>query len=275
VKFAAKRLLPVGVVLLGARLDFAKIVQVGVVGAAMSVATIVAGIGLFLVFIRAEWVERKLGLLLGLGTAICGGTAIVAAAPVLRADDEDVSFSVASVTLIGLITMFTLPLVGHALHMSDRSFGVWAGLSIHQTPQVLAAGYAYSQPAGDTATIVKLARVCLLAPALVAVAWIARRSEPGGQRVGWRGAVPVFVLGFLLLAGLRTMGALPAFSIGSMRIDPVRWCDIASRFLIVCAMAGVGLETRFSGLRKRGVMPLVLALVAAGAISGGVGWCLR
>lgn len=271
VKFASKRLLPIGVVLLGARLDFLKIIQVGAAGALLSVATILAALALFLLFIRLGWVKRKLGLLLGIGTAICGGTAIVAAAPVIKADDEDVSFSVATVTLVGLIGMFALPVIGRAMHMSDWAFGLWAGLSIHQTPQVIAAGYAYSPPAGDTATIVKLARVSLLAPALIAVGWLATRGDGQAQHPkSLRGLFPMFVLGFLAMALARTLGWLPTFNAAGRTIDIVKLCDTASKLLIVAAMAAVGLETRFAALRRTGVRPLLLGALAAGAIAAGV-----
>ena len=155
-KFTTKKLLPLAIILLGARLDFMAVVRVGVQALAMSVGTILLGVGLFVLLIEWGWVPRKLGLLLGVGTAICGGTAIVAAAPIIDADEKDVSFSIATVTLCGLAAMFLLPLVGELMHLSDRAFGIWAGLAIQQTPQVIAAGFAYSQPAGDTATIVKL-----------------------------------------------------------------------------------------------------------------------
>src|SRR6185436_6292687 len=135
----------------------------------------------------------KLGLLLGVGTAICGGTAIVATAPVIEAEEKDVVFSVATVTLLGLIAMFTLPVVGHLLDLSSKQFGVWAGLAIHQTPQVVAAGYAYSPPklayspeAGDTATIVKLARVCLLAPVVFFIGLLHARRKADHEVAGGR-----------------------------------------------------------------------------------------
>src|SRR5205807_8098122 len=120
---------------------------------------------------------RKLGVLLGVGTAICGGTAIVATAPVIEAEEKDVVFSVATVTLLGLIAMFSLPIIGHMLELSSKAFGIWAGLAIHQTPQVVAAGFAYSNEAGQTATIVKLARVCLLAPVVFLIGLVYARNK--------------------------------------------------------------------------------------------------
>ncbi len=119
---------------------------------------------------------REAGNFLGIGTAICGGTAIVAAAPVIEAEEAEVVFGVATVTLLGLIGMFLLPVLGHWLALSDKAFGIWAGLAIHQLPQVVAAGFAYSPGAGEQATVVKLARICLLAPIVFIVGFIYARQ---------------------------------------------------------------------------------------------------
>src|SRR5438445_1198284 len=176
IKFSVKKLLPVGIVLLGARLNFREMLKVGGQGLLLSVFETVVALILLLLLTYLLKLPRKLGVLLGIGTAICGGTAIVATAPVIEAEDKDVVFSVATVTLLGLIAMFALPVIGHFLELSSKQFGVWAGLAIHQTPQVVAAGFAYSPAgapyspeAGQTATIVKLARVCLLAPVVFVI----------------------------------------------------------------------------------------------------------
>lgn len=270
-KFAAKKLLPLGIVLLGARLDFMAVVRVGTLGIVLSILTIAVALLMFGAFVKLRLVPAKLGVLLGVGTAICGGTAIVATAPVIEAEDSDVSFAVATVTVLGLAAMFLLPLLGHAMHMSDRAFGIWAGLSIHQTPQVVAAGFAYSEPAGDSATIVKLARVSLLAPVVAAIgfAYARRRagdaSHAGGATRGPRllSLFPAFVLGFLLMALLRTLGWLPSFTIGSHHVNTAALCDQVSRYLIIAAMAAVGLETRFAALRRTGPRPFALGAVAS------------
>jgi uncharacterized integral membrane protein (TIGR00698 family) len=223
---------------------------------------------------------RKLGLLLGVGTAICGGTAIVATAPVIEADEKDVVFAVATVTLLGLIWMFVLPVLGDAFGMSAKAFGVWAGLSIHQTPQVIAAGFAYSKDsdvAGSTATIVKLARVCLLAPVVFVVGWLHARGEAkvnGGvakKNINYFKLFPMFVFGFLAMALLRTNDWLPdlnfvnpsLFSGGEHHVVLAKTFDQISKFCIVISMAGVGLETKFSAMKQTGLKPFMASLVAA------------
>ncbi len=258
IKFSVKKLLPLGIILLGARLDFMAVLKVGTTGIVLSIATIVVALLMFVGFVRMEWVPRKLGVLLGVGTAICGGTAIVATAPVIDAEDSDVSFAVATVTVLGLVAMFLLPVLGHTLDMRDQIFGIWAGLSIHQTPQVVAAGFSYSDVAGDNATIVKLARVSLLAPVVAAIGLLYARRKAAGASLGAARLIklfPIFVLGFLLMALLRTMGWLPH--------SVVSWCDKISRFLIVVAMAAVGLETTFASLRRTGLRPFLLGALAS------------
>src|SRR2546428_4429299 len=215
IKFSVKKVLPLGIVLLGARLNFLDLVKVGAQGLALSVLETGVALALLLALTRLLKLPRKLGVLLGVGTAICGGTAIVATAPVIEAEEKDVVFSVATVTLLGLIAMFTLPVIGHLLDLSSKAFGVWAGLAIHQTPQVVAAGFAYSAEAGRTATIVKLARVCLLAPVVFVIGLVYARQKLKGagvsqqKQINYLHLFPTFVLGFLAMALLKTLGLLP------------------------------------------------------------------
>ena len=277
IKFSVKKLLPLGIILLGARLDFRSIIKVGAASVGLSVLETVVAFSLLLWFSHQLKLPRKLGLLLGVGTAICGGTAIVATAPVIEADEKDVVFAVATVTLLGLIWMFVLPILGEAFGMSAKAFGVWAGLSIHQTPQVIAAGFAYSEKAGSTATIVKLARVCLLAPVVFVVGWLHARGEArdksgmAKKNISYFRLFPMFVFGFLAMALLRTIGLLPDlqfvksgfFGGGDYRMDLASTFDQLSKYCIVISMAGVGLETKFSAMKQTGLKPFLASLVAA------------
>jgi uncharacterized integral membrane protein (TIGR00698 family) len=281
-KFSVKKLLPLGIVLLGARLNFGELLRVGAAGLVLSALETVVALSLLLLLARWLKLPAKLGTLLGVGTAICGGTAIVAAAPVIEAEDKDVAFSVATVTLLGLLGMFLLPPLGHMLDLTSRQFGVWAGLAIHQTPQVVAAGYAYSPKnleyspvAGDTATIVKMARVCLLAPVVFLLGlWHTRRKarQDGpavARKINYVHLFPMFVLGFLGMALLNTLGLLPeltvrhavGFSQGTHTLALAGAAEQASRFCILLSMAGVGLETKFSAMRQTGIKPFAASLV--------------
>jgi uncharacterized integral membrane protein (TIGR00698 family) len=279
VKFSVKKLLPLGIILLGARLNFSEIMQLGFVGIAMSCFEILLALALMLFFIRWLRLSGKLGTLLGIGTAICGGTAIVAAAPVIEAEESDVVFGVATVTLLGLIGMFLMPVLGHFMALTERAFGVWAGLAIHQTPQVVAAGFAYGEQAGETATIVKMSRVCLLAPVVFVAGLVyarkkAQKHQNGDRkRINYFSLFPKFVLGFLALALLRTLGWLPDFTVhltqarmfGQVNHDfsMAAVSQMGANFFIVMSMAGVGLETKFSAMKQTGLRPFFAAAVSA------------
>ena len=284
-KFSVKKLLPLGIVLLGARLNFREMVKVGAQGLILSILETVVALVLLMLLTRLLKLPRKLGVLLGVGTAICGGTAIVATAPVIEAEEKDVVFSVATVTLLGLIAMFALPVIGHFLELSSKAFGIWAGLAIHQTPQVVAAGFAYSpsgQPyspeAGQTATIVKLARVCLLAPVVFIIGVVYARQKLKATGVGERKKInyfhlfPMFVIGFLAVALLNTIGLLPKLTFhiaeGGLLASGDRDWNLAgfleqiSKVCIIISMAGVGLETKFAAMRQTGLKPFVASLIA-------------
>ncbi len=280
IKFSVKKLLPLGIVLLGARLDFAVMRRVGLVGLSLSVLETLVALGLLAVLVRVLKLPGKLGTLLGVGTAICGGTAIVATAPVIEAEDKDVVVSVATVTLLGLVAMFVLPVIGHFLELNSKAFGVWAGLSIHQTPQVIAAGFAYSDEAGETATIVKLARVCLLAPVVfvIGVVYARRKLQETGvspaardRKINYLRLFPMFVLGFLAMALLKTFGLIPDITFhggkgllngGEHTFNLGGLAEQISKFCIVISMAGVGLETKFASIKQTGLKPFAASLFA-------------
>ena len=280
-KFSVKKLLPLGIVLLGARLNFQHLLRVGAEGLLLSVLETVVALALLLALTRLLKLPQKLGILLGVGTAICGGTAIVATAPVIEAEEKDVVFSVATVTLLGLIAMFTLPVLGHVLELTSKQFGIWAGLAIHQTPQVVAAGFAYSPngasyspEAGQTATIVKLARVCLLAPVVFLIGLFYARSKAtkvaGPKKINYLHLFPTFVVGFLAMALLQTLGLLPDLTFhvtqgvlqGEHDLKLTGLAEQISKICITISMAGVGLETKFAAMRQTGLKPFGASLAA-------------
>lgn len=276
IKFSVKKILPLGIILLGARLDFNSIIKVGAASMGLSVVEASVAFLLFLWLSRQFKLPRKLGLLLTIGTAICGGTAIVATAPVIEATESEVVFAVATVSMLGLVLMFTMPVVGTALGLSSKAFGVWAGLSIHQAPQVIAAGFAYSQEAGVTGTIVKLARVCLLAPMVFIVGIMHARGEAranGGaakKNINYLKLFPMFVFGFMATALLRTLGLLPDLTFpdahhlgGGGAVPLASVFEIISKYCIVISMGAVGLETNMIAMKQTGPKPFLASFIAA------------
>jgi uncharacterized integral membrane protein (TIGR00698 family) len=262
VTFAVKRLLRVGIALLGAQLSLGQVLSTG------GAAVLVIALCIVLAIVAVRFVSMRMGLsdrlgtLLGVGTSICGVSAIVATAPAIEARQEETSVAVATITVFGLLAVLIYPLVGRMLGLTDAFFGTWAGTAVNDTSQVVATGLIYSQRAGEVATVVKLTRNLFMAPAIVVLSslYLARSRRAGGAEarkggVPLRTAVPGFVLGFLAMAALNSLGALPAPA-----LEPIR---IASSWLIVVALAGVGAETHLANLRTIGFRPFYAGLCAA------------
>lgn len=249
IAFAVQKLLRVGIVLLGARLSLGDVQAIG----GRSVGLVVAMMTLALVFAlgvgRLLKLPPRLALLIGVGTAVCGNTAIVATAPVIGAEEREVGFAVATITILGTLAVLLYPLVGVALHLSEPAFGTWAGVAVNDTSQVVAAGAAYGSAALDVATVVKLTRNALMAPLLVGIALYAHQGAAAAKKGIWS-AVPLFVVGFLALALLRTVGVIDA--------DTASLFDTGAKIFIVAALAGVGLSTVLADLRRTGPLPFLL-----------------
>ena len=262
-KLAKAWFLPLGILLLGARLSLADILSTGLGAIAVLVVDIVLVLVVTMGLGRALGLSQKLSALIGVGTSICGNTAIAATAPVIKAEERDLSFAVATITLFGTAAVIVYPLIGHALGMSDNLFGHWVGAAVNDTSQVTATGFSYSVEAGETATIVKLTRNTLMVPVIFAVGmWFsARESRAAGaqERRSWltsaRKAVPPFLLGFLALALINSAGLIPD--------DVATVFTRVSQVLIVMALVGVGLTTKISALRQTGPAPFLMGLAVA------------
>ena len=272
---AARVALRVGITLLGARLTLDQVAATG--GASIAAIAVVVGTALVVgtLVARPLGVVAPLSWLVTVGMAICGNSAILALSPIVRAEDRDTAYAVSTITLFGLVGVVLLPIVGAALGMSDTVFGTWAGLSVNDTAQVVAAGYAYSAPAGDVATVVKLTRNIAILPVLVGAAWLVARADRAAAIAAGSGsdmtvhaevhplrwltrAVPWFVIGFVVLAGLRTAGVL------DVTIGDVVLADLLSTLaglLILVALAGVGLGTDLRAMLGAGPRPFLLGVV--------------
>lgn len=273
--WASRTILPAGIVLLGARMDFFEALKIGLPGLALSVVVVGMSIALMLVIGGRLGVEPRLSCLLGVGTGICGGTAIVAIAPLLKTKERDVMIGVGLVTLAGLVAMLILPALALTLGFSSVQFGMLAGLTIQQTPQAIAAGFAFGEEAGHIATVAKLTRVCLLAPVAAVIAWVITSESGGEAKTGvggnWFRFLPKFALGFLLLAAVRSLGLIPEIGLtwgnligGDPRavvFDTTNILKWTASFFLCVGMAGVGYQTRFSQLSGFGWRPIV-AMVA-------------
>jgi uncharacterized integral membrane protein (TIGR00698 family) len=263
VKFSVHRVLRLGIILLGARLSLVDVAAIGVQAFGLVVTCMVVAFAFTTLVGRSIMLSPRLALLIGVGTAVCGNSAIVATAPVLDADEREVGLAVATITLFGTLAVFVYPFVGRVLELPDTVFGLWSGVAVNDTSQVVAASAAYSPAARDVATVVKLVRNTLMAPLIVVIAWWWRRGRSAvasdAVRQGAFKAFPVFVLGFLALALARTVGVIDR--------PTAAWIDEAARLAILVALAGVGLSARLAQMRSVGPRPFYLGFGAAALLA--------
>lgn len=250
-KFTSKYILQAAVILLGFEMNISRVIQVGkqsilVIFLTLSAAFLTA----FLVGKRLK-VHGKLATLIGVGTAICGGSAIAAAAPAIEADDEDVSFAISTIFLFNIIAVFLFPFAGRLLHMSDTGFGMWAGTAINDTSSVVAASFSFSDAAGNFATIVKLTRSLMIVPITLVLALVtAKNNKSANNNFQFIKVFPWFVVGFLLAAILNSLGWIPGTTASAL--------VQLGKFLIIMAMAAIGLNTNIRSFIKTGPRAILL-----------------
>jgi len=263
IRFAFHTVLRLAIVLLGAGLSFLTTLAMGLRALLLIVTLMALALAAAHLLGRRLGVPAKLASLIGIGTAVCGNSAISAVAPVIGAEDEDVAYAIATNTLFGTVAVFAYPLIGRALGLGDAAFGSWAGTAVNDTSQVVAAAFAFSDAAGRVATVVKLTRNALMGVVIVAMGILHGRGSvrtPFGTRV--RQSVPPFVVGFLVMAALNTWGVFGWLS-GATGVDVHAALQWAARSLILLALAGVGLGTRAAAMRRTGLMPLWVGLATA------------
>jgi uncharacterized integral membrane protein (TIGR00698 family) len=256
----------VGITLLGARLTLGQLLATGA-GSVVAIVVVVA-----IALVLGTLLARRLGLvpplsaLVTVGMAICGNSAILALSPIIGARHRDTAYAVSTITIFGLIGVLVLPVIGRVLGMPDLAFGTWAGLAVNDTAQVVATGYAFSPAAGDVATVVKLTRNLAILPVLLGATWLVARSRradddtaaapPASRLTLVSRAVPWFVIGFVIVAALRSVGLLDArLPVGGTLAD---LSSLLASLLILVALAGVGLATDVRSLTAVGARPFLL-----------------
>lgn len=255
VQYTSKKLLQYSIILLGFEMNLFNVFKAGRMTLVLMLFTLTAA------FITAFLAGRLLKLtgntktLIGVGTAICGGSAIAATAPVIGASDEEVAHSISTIFLFNVIAAFLFPFLGHLMGMNDQSFGIWAGTAINDTSSVVAAGYSFSDAAGNLAVIVKLTRTLMIVPVTLVLAFYssARASEGNRGSYSIKKIFPWFVLGFIAASVINTFIPLPE-GIGSLLAQ-------LGKFVIVMAMASIGLNTNLVKLVRSGAKPILLGFI--------------
>lgn len=254
ITFTSKKILQWSVILLGFGLSFKQIVSTGGESLAVTFVTVSVAFISALLLGKILGIHGKLRTLIGVGTAICGGSAIAAITPIIKPDDHETAYAISTIFLFNVIAVLLFPALGHMLQLSDYGFGLWAGAAINDTSSVVAAGYAYSQQAGDYATIVKLTRATLIIPICLFLvfleAWRQKKNEI--SQVPLTHIFPWFILWFLVASGVRSTGLLPEALLP--------WLGDAAKFMIIMALSAIGLSTNLRKIVSTGIRPILLGL---------------
>lgn len=254
-KFTSKKVLKFAIILLGASLSMGTVLHIGRLSLTVMVFTLLTCFGGGYFVGKALGLNWRLSNMISAGTGICGGSAIAAMAPVIDAEDSDIAYAMSATFLFDMVMIVLFPIMGRALGLSDVAYGLWAGTAVNDTSSVVAAGYAFSEAAGDFATMVKLTRTLSIIPTVLVFSVIAlreRRAAGSGEeneRIHLTTIFPWFILGFLAMAGLNSLGLFPAVFSESMKE--------LSKFLMVAALAAIGMNTDFRQMRKSGITPMI------------------
>jgi uncharacterized integral membrane protein (TIGR00698 family) len=268
VDFSKSRLLRIGIVLYGTRITFQQIAAIGWAGALIDTLTIAMTFVLAVQLgTRVFKLDRQTSMLIGAGSAICGAAAVMATEPVVRGQAHKVSVAVATVVVFGTLSMFIYPLLYPYLGLSEHAYGIYAGSTIHEVAQVVAAGRSVSDAAANTAVIEKMLRVMMLAPFLLLLTSAERGRAAGGAACsdGTRIMIPWFALAFVAVS-----------AVNSLHIVPVHWTEALVQIdtaLLATAMGALGLRTHVGAVKQAGTRPLLLAAVLfAFLVVGGYGF---
>jgi uncharacterized integral membrane protein (TIGR00698 family) len=262
---AFEKILILGIVFIGASLNFKNFASQGLHILTIIVITMTVSFIIIYVLGKVFKLPTALAILLSVGTTICGGSAIAVTAPLIKAKEEETSYAIGTIALWGLIAIVFYPKIAQIFGVTDINFGVFAGTAIHSTPQVVGAGFIFSDLAWKTATAVKLVRNCFMVPlAFLIAVWYTRNvltnRKSQDRHINIAKAFPWFLFGYFIMAGLNTLGYFTP--------EGVKAFNSAGRFLILVGLAGIGLNTVFSSFKTVGVKPLIVGLIGALVVAG-------
>ena len=253
--YSGKKLLQYSIIFLGFSMSIGQVSETGISSLRISLITILIAFLAAYLAGRFFKMNRVLTILIGFGTAICGGSAIAAASPILEADEEEIALSISTIFFFNILAVFIFPFLGHLLQMSDAFFGTWAGTAINDTSSVVAAGYTYSPSAGDLATIVKLSRALMIVPAcLIFASYRYVKSKQSAQKTNLKQIFPWFIAWFVLASLVSSLGFLPA--------AVIPYTKFISQWLMAMALAAIGAKVSFKQFKQAGAAPLLTGAFA-------------
>ena len=269
-KFTSKKILKFAIILLGLSLNITTILHVGKMSLTVMIFTLLTCFGGGYFIGKALGLNWKLSNLISAGTGICGGSAIAAIAPTIDADDNDVAYAMSATFLFDMAMIVLFPIMSRALGMTDEAFGIWAGTAVNDTSSVVATGYAFSEGAGDFATMVKLTRTLAIIPTVITFAFIQlnlKRKEAQATcqndssikaNFSIKKIFPWFIIGFVIMSCIASIFPIPATVISGTKA--------LSKFLMVCALAAIGLNTSFSNMKKAGIRPMIHGFIISALV---------
>jgi len=267
--FTSKKLLKFAIILLGASLSIGVILNVGKMSLMVMIFTLATCFGGGYFIGKALGLNWKLSNLISAGTGICGGSAIAAIAPTIDAKDTDIAYAMSATFLFDMAMIVLFPIMGRAMGLTDMAYGLWAGTAVNDTSSVVAASFAFSEAAGDFATMVKLTRTLSIIPTVLIFAFInvrlkrrealaAGNSADIKANVSVKKLFPWFILGFLAMSALKSVGLIPD-SVSAVLKD-------VSKFLMVAALAAIGLNTSFKEMSKSGIAPMLHGFIISALV---------
>ena len=268
--FTSKKILKFAIILLGLSLNINTIFEVGKMSLLVMVFTLLTCFGGGYLIGKALKLNWKLSNLISAGTGICGGSAIAAIAPTIDADNNDVAYAMSATFLFDMAMILLFPIIGRALGMTDMAFGLWAGTAVNDTSSVVATGYAFSESAGDFATMVKLTRTLSIIPTVLVFAFInlnlkRKEAKLNGlneselkAKFSIKKIFPYFIVVFVVMSIVASIFSIPSGVLVQTKA--------ASKFLMVAALAAIGLNTSFSNMKKSGIRPMIHGFIISALV---------
>jgi uncharacterized integral membrane protein (TIGR00698 family) len=265
-KFCVNKLLKFSIILLGVRISLQTILDLGSSTLLLVVFLMILSFSMAIILGKVTKTPRKIAALIGIGTSVCGNTAISATGPAIKANDDEISFAIAVNTLFGTLCVFAYPFIGQILGLDETFFGMWAGTAVNDTSQVVATGFSFSPKAGEVATTVKLVRNSLMGFVIIFTTMFFGEKENTNTSFIKRLKIPGFVIAFLVMAILNSLGVFTWMSeVSSMNIAGyISWI---SKFFILIALLSVGLNTKLSSFKEIGYSPLLIGFATATMVS--------